>query len=149
MKPVEFFSHWAQVRGSLVRIIDSFDDSELAMEPFEGSWPAGRIMLHIAEAEDGWLRYIVSGELDAWPERYTLVNYPDKQSIQFVLDQVHAWTDSFIAGLIEADLARTIKTPRGDKFSLMWVIWHVIEHEIHHRGELSLILGTLGREGWG
>jgi uncharacterized damage-inducible protein DinB len=27
------------------------------------------------------------------------------------------------------------------------VIWHVLEHEIHHRGELSLIHGLLGREG--
>jgi uncharacterized damage-inducible protein DinB len=31
--------------------------------------------------------------------------------------------------------------------SLGWIIWHVLEHEIHHRGELSLILGLLGREG--
>ena len=136
MKPIEFFSHWAQVRASLVKIIESFKDDELAMEPFEGSWPVGRIMLHIAEAEDGWLRYIVAGELDTWPDRYTMENYQDKQSIQFVLDQVHARTDEFLAGLGEADLARTIKTPRGEEFSLKWVIWHVIEHEIHH---LSLI----------
>jgi uncharacterized damage-inducible protein DinB len=27
------------------------------------------------------------------------------------------------------------------------MIGHLIEHEIHHRGELSLILGLLGREG--
>jgi uncharacterized damage-inducible protein DinB len=27
------------------------------------------------------------------------------------------------------------------------MLWHVVEHEIHHRGELSLILGLLGREG--
>ena len=27
------------------------------------------------------------------------------------------------------------------------MIEHMIDHEIHHRGELSLILGLLGREG--
>jgi len=46
---------------------------------------------------------------------------------------------------IRADLLPTL-----DKFSdgeLGWIIWHVLEHEIHHRGELSLILGLLGREG--
>jgi uncharacterized damage-inducible protein DinB len=23
-----------------------------------------------------------------------------------------------------------------------WIVWHVLEHEIHHGGELSLALGT-------
>jgi uncharacterized damage-inducible protein DinB len=27
------------------------------------------------------------------------------------------------------------------------IIWHVLEHEIHHRGELSILIGLLGREG--
>jgi uncharacterized damage-inducible protein DinB len=25
-----------------------------------------------------------------------------------------------------------------------WIVWHVMEHEIHHGGELSLALGTCG-----
>lgn len=25
-----------------------------------------------------------------------------------------------------------------------WIVWHVMEHEIHHGGELSLALGTYG-----
>jgi uncharacterized damage-inducible protein DinB len=44
------------------------------------------------------------------------------------------------------DLDTIIETKWGN-FSLAFIIWHVIEHEIHHRGELSLVLGTLGREG--
>jgi len=27
------------------------------------------------------------------------------------------------------------------------MLMHTLEHEIHHRGELSLILGLLGRKG--
>jgi uncharacterized damage-inducible protein DinB len=27
------------------------------------------------------------------------------------------------------------------------MIWHVLEHEMHHGGELSLALGGLGLEG--
>ncbi|MCE7990102.1 MAG: hypothetical protein DYG89_53840, partial [Caldilinea sp. CFX5] len=44
-------------------------------------------------------------------------------------------------------LDQTYTIPGGHAFSLGWIIWHVLEHEIHHRGELSLILGLLGREG--
>jgi len=28
-----------------------------------------------------------------------------------------------------------------------WIIWHVLEHEIHHGGELSLALGNYELEG--
>jgi uncharacterized damage-inducible protein DinB len=27
-----------------------------------------------------------------------------------------------------------------------WIVWHVLEHEIHHGGELSLALGMSGVE---
>ena len=32
-------------------------------------------------------------------------------------------------------------------FTRQWVIWHLIEHDIHHGGELSLILGSHGLTG--
>ena len=32
--------------------------------------------------------------------------------------------------------------------SRQWIVWHVMEHEIHHGGELSLALGTHGVEGF-
>ena len=31
--------------------------------------------------------------------------------------------------------------------SRQWIIWHVLEHEIHHGGELSLVLGNYGLAG--
>jgi uncharacterized damage-inducible protein DinB len=104
-------------------------------------------MLHIADAEDGWLRYAVTQEIEGWPDTYNLENYPDKQSIIKLLTEVHARTSAYIANLSELDLERRITAPWGDEFSLLWIIWHIIEHEIHHRGELSLMLGLLGREG--
>ena len=33
------------------------------------------------------------------------------------------------------------------RYSRQRVIWHVLEHEIHHGGELSLALGGYGLEG--
>ena len=117
-----------------------------ARDSFASSWPVGQIMLHIADAEDGWFRYAVSGELDQWPEQYTLENYPHKSDIQAVLAAVHQRTEHTLAALDEDALTQGIRFPWGTSASMLWVIWHVIEHEIHHRGELSLILGMLGRE---
>jgi len=55
-------------------------------------------------------------------------------------------------GLLEtidkfSDLDTQYVVPDGWEFSLGWAIWRVLEHKIHHRGELSLALGLLGRQG--
>ena len=148
MIPSEMFAHWNQIRSGLVSTIESFDESELELIPFEGSWSIGQIMLHIADAEDGWLRYGITKELDEWPQIYKMNNYPDKGSIIQVLDEVHSRTVEYISELSEQDLTSKITAPWGEEFQIMWIIWHLIEHETHHRGELSLILGYLGRKGY-
>src|SRR5262249_56220625 len=35
---------------------------------------------------------------------------------------------------------------RGDEpwYSRQWVLWHIVEHDLHHGGELSLTLGMHG-----
>ena len=147
MLPIELFSHWEGVRKDLVSTIEAFDESELEYMPFEGCRKVGEIMLHIADAEDGWLRFCVTKELEAWPDFYNLSNYPDKQSIIHVLTEVHSRTSEYLSSLDASGLEGSITAPWGDDFALLWIFWHIIEHEIHHRGELSIILGLLGREG--
>ena len=49
-----------------------------------------------------------------------------------------------------ADLAQTYQLPyQGKNYALtrQWIIWHVLEHEIHHGGELSLALGSYSLPG--
>jgi uncharacterized damage-inducible protein DinB len=89
MKPSQLFSHWVQVRDDLMTTVDKFSQTELDFTPFEGSRSAGEIMLHIAEAEDGWFRYVIAGELEAWPDQYRMHDYPTLSDIQFALRLVH------------------------------------------------------------
>jgi uncharacterized damage-inducible protein DinB len=140
MEPSQIFSHWQKVRAGLLHLFERFDESELAYKPFESSWPVGQIMLHIADAEEGWFRHVVSGELEKWPEHYTLENYPSKADILQALSTVHTCTEQYLATLDEAQLTSVIKTSWGDDLTLYWIIWHVIEHEISHRGEIYLML---------
>ena len=147
MNPGEYISHWKNVREGLIETIEKFKDTELDYLPFDGSRAVGDIMLHIADAEDGWFRHVVVRELDDWPIKYTLANYPGLVAIERVLEEVHERTERFLASLSSTDLDRVIAAPWEELIPLRWIIWHVLEHEVHHRGELSLILGLLGREG--
>jgi len=140
-------THWKHVRTGLLSAIQKFNDDDLAFKPFRTSWPAGQIMLHIAEAEDGWFRYAVMHGLEKWPDGYTLANYPTRESITAVLAAVHLHTEQYLESIHEDEAGQVITVPWGENLPLHWIIRHVVEHEIHHRGELSLILGMLGREG--
>jgi len=149
MKPADIFSHWKKVRQGTLMIIDVFEDDELFYQAYPGAWPAGQIMIHIADAEEGWFRYAVTKELNEWPSQLNFDNYQDKRSILEALIEAGERTTLYLQSLSEEDLSETIITPWEERFSLYWIFWHVLEHEIHHRGELSLILGLLGKEGWG
>jgi uncharacterized damage-inducible protein DinB len=146
MKPSQIFAHWGQIRADLLATMDKFSQEELSFTPFKGSWPVGQILLHIADCEDNWLHGVVRGDFKPWIF-YNFSDYPTKSAILEVLDHAHAKTIALFSELDEKDLNVKYKTPDGQVFSLYWIIWHVLEHEIHHRGELSLIHGLLGREG--
>lgn len=146
MKPKEIFAHWTQIRADLVATIEKFEDQELTYTPFEGSWAVGQIMLHIADCEDNWIHGVVRGEFEPWIG-YPLEDYPTRADILGVLSRARERTLAFLSGLDNQDLYQEYAIPSGASFSLYWILWHVLEHEIHHRGELSLVLGTLGREG--
>ena len=146
MKITQVFSHWNQIRAELLATIDKFGDNELSYAPTESSWPAGKIMLHIGDAEDHWFRYGIQRKVSR-SQQYELESYPTKEAIKESLAEIHSRTEAYLATLSLADLEQEIEMPWKERYKLGWIIWHVIEHEIHHRGELSLMLGLLGREG--
>jgi uncharacterized damage-inducible protein DinB len=142
----QLFSHWDQIHADTLATLEKFEEAELSHLAYEGGMPVGRIALHIADAEEGWFRLAITKERSEWPSDYTFENYPTKDAIKTLLSEVHVKTMAYLETLTVDDLATAIEAPWG-KFSIGFIIWHVLEHEIHHRGELSLILGVLGREG--
>jgi uncharacterized damage-inducible protein DinB len=109
-------------------------------------WSLGIVACHIANAEEGWFRYVITRERDEWPAEYTVADYPTLGAVKSLLAEVHSRTDTYLAGLNVEDMNQMIQAPWGESFRLGWIIWHVVEHEIHHRGEIFLMLGLLGWE---
>jgi len=146
MNAREVFGHWDTVRRDLLRGLERFTEEDLDFRPAPAyQRTVGDIARHIAEAEDGWFHYVVRGEHTAWPE-YPREAYPNWESIAEALERVHQKTLAWLETVDQADLDQAVTTPRDEEIPLRGIIWHVLEHEIHHRGELFLCLGLLGRE---
>jgi uncharacterized damage-inducible protein DinB len=57
-------------------------------------------------------------------------------------DCLQRWTPDDLA--VEFSRQRPTRT---QTFTRQWVIWHLMEHDLHHGGEISLILGSHGLSG--
>ena len=145
MNAKDLFGHWTSVRKGLYQALDKLTDEQLHFTPREGLWSLGTVACHIAQAEEGWFRYATTRELDKRPE-YLVVNYPTVESIKALLADVHSRTEAYLETVDVADLDRIPALAWGREVPLRWVIWHVLEHEIHHRGEIFLMLGLQGME---
>ena len=143
MIALELSGHWRTVRRGLLQALDQVSDAQLAFVPREGLWSLGSVARHIAEAEEGWFRHVVTGELAAWPQ-FEEDDYPTVEAIKAVLTRVHGETEAYLATIDAAGLERIIDTPWEEEIPLGWIVWHVLEHEVHHRGEIYLMLGLMG-----
>jgi uncharacterized damage-inducible protein DinB len=138
---------WSYVRARLLDTVDKFTDSELDFRPFPSSWSVRSLMLHIAHEENGEFNHGLTQTLAEFPPEYDPALYANLAALKALLAQVHATSQAYLATLTDADLERAIHTPWGTDYRLVEMVDHLIEHEIHHRAELSLILGMLGKQG--
>ncbi|HSB88822.1 MAG TPA: DinB family protein [Anaerolineales bacterium] len=140
-------SHWASVRQGLNATVTKLNDSDLDERPFPSSRTVRELLLHIAQEEIGERDHGIHRTLTAFPDAFDPSLYPDLASIRSLLERSHQGTVELLESLTPADLSKVIVTPWGPEYTLLEILGHILEHEIHHRGELSLILGLLGREG--
>jgi uncharacterized damage-inducible protein DinB len=125
--------------------LDQLTDDQLDFVPRQGLRSLGTVARHIAEAEEGWFRHVVTGELATWPE-FKDEQSPTVASIKELLTTIHEHTESYLSTIQLAEIERIIHTPWNEDIPLRWIVWHVLEHEIHHRGEIFLMLGLMGME---
>jgi uncharacterized damage-inducible protein DinB len=141
------FGHWADVRQGLIQALDLLTDEQLGFRPREGLWSLHETVCHIIGSEDGWFRLVVTHELGSWEDAdYKPVDFATVAALKDLLSTVHARIEAMYTPGGDAKLAEIVELPWGPKVSQEWVVWHVLEHEIHHRGEIYLMLGLLGME---
>jgi uncharacterized damage-inducible protein DinB len=138
---------WDRVRSGLIETIDKFHDADLDFAPFRGAFSVRELVLHIAQEEFGEVQFGIARQIGEFPPPYPVESYPTVAAAKALLADVHESTTRFMGVVTDSQLAAEIEAGWGGTYLLEDMILHVIEHEIHHRGELSLILGLLGRQG--
>ena len=146
MKPSMIFYPWKRIREGLIKLLDEVDEPDLEFQSFPGANPLGKLFLQIAENEDYWIHAVARKELPL-DLHYELKDFPSLSAIKMKLKVSQERTLSFLESLKESDLEWRFKTPRGESILLFDILWHVLENELHYRGEISLTLEMLKKQG--
>jgi uncharacterized damage-inducible protein DinB len=124
--------------------------SKLTPEQFTqsvaGSYGSVRnTLVHVLSAEWGWLDRCGGPERG---ERLNPQHYPTVESLVHAWTRVEGYVRGFLSGLTDDDLARDIEFALGSgpkqSAPLGDLLQHATVHAAHHRGQVSLLLRTLG-----
>ncbi len=146
------FENWRGYHEKLRDCIAPLTNEQLALQPASHMWPLGQIVQHIISVRAGWFSGTLQDDdeaMNAYMSSWAQRDSPDRSAAELVrgLDETWAFIEARLRRWTPSDCAKTFPDEwDGQKYELSrsWVIYHVMEHDLHHGGEVSLILGMNG-----
>jgi uncharacterized damage-inducible protein DinB len=137
------YSYWAN--RHLLGVVSALTPEQYT-QPVAGSYGSIRnTLVHVLSAEWGWLERCGGPRRG---ERLKPEDYPTFDTLVRTWSRIEQHVRALLAGLTDADLAREIefsiagspkqRLPLGD------LMQHAAVHAVHHRGQVALLLRTLG-----
>ncbi len=146
-----FYKGWDVYQQHLVTAITPLTSAQLTLRSAPHMWSVGMLATHIVATRASWFhRWMGEGGpemalIDEWDER----SEPTRPAAELVAGLESTWQmiQQALAHWTPADLAQEFQNPYvagKPARSRQWIIWHLLEHDLHHGGELSLTLGMHG-----
>ncbi|HUQ83655.1 MAG TPA: DinB family protein [Gemmatimonadaceae bacterium] len=138
-----FLSYVDSVRGRTRRVVTAIPPDSLEWTHREGAFTLGDIVRHIGATERYMFAETARGNASAYPghSRELADGY---DTVLAYLDRTHAESLEIYAALTPEALAGRCTTPAGTTITTWKWLRAMVEHEIHHRGQIYLMLGMLG-----
>ena len=150
---VTLHKYWENYQQRLIATIMRLSPEELAL-PVASHQTIGELLAHMIGARFWWFHAWMGEE-----EPPDLVQWADdEQNLREAASLVSAFEMTWhmispaLSRWTAADLEHLVPPPAAvaeqrSAHTREWIVWHVLEHEIHHGGELSLALGGYGLQG--
>lgn len=155
-----FYKGWDNYQQRLIKIIAPLSPKQLALPAAPHHWSIGRIAQHLVADRVWWFQgWMGEGNPDLAPiAHWDEDEQPVRESAelvaglettwQMIQDALTRWTPDDLGHIFSNPpfLSEEEQRAWGER-TRQWIIWHVLEHEIYHGGELSLALGGYKLEG--
>jgi len=138
-----FLDYFDKVRSRTMRLVACIPSDKLETRCAAGKFTPGDLARHIAATE----RYVFAESVAGERNRYSgcardLADGYD-QVIGF-MERMHSESMDIFSGLSDDDLQKKCASADGTPMTTWKFLRSMVEHEIHHRGELYAYLGLLG-----
>lgn len=138
-----FLTYVDSVRGRTRRVVETIPADRVEWTHRDGAFTLGDLVRHIGATERYMFAETARGNTSMYPGHgRDLADGYD--AIIAYLDRTHAEALDIYRSLSPEALAGRCTTPAGTSISTWKWLRAMIEHEIHHRGQLYLMLGMLG-----
>jgi uncharacterized damage-inducible protein DinB len=151
----KFYRGWDRYQDLLAATAAPLTEEQLSWRAAAHLRSAGELLAHIVGCRAGWLHYVLhegGGDLEGiskWDEP----GAPPRDTAELVSGLETTWR-VIMNGLerwtpvdLDVEFQATDDDGTVHTFSRQWVLWHLLEHDMHHGGEFSYVLGMHGREG--
>jgi|TARA_B100000809_G_scaffold179891_1_gene177508 uncharacterized damage-inducible protein DinB len=138
-----FLKYYESVRRRTRAVAACVPEDRVEWSPGDGRFSPGDLLRHIAATE----RWIWAENVLGLPSRYAGHGSDLAEGKSGVLDYLHSMQDEtarIIAGLSNDQLKAKVATVGGVEMRAWKWLRLMIEHEIHHRGQLYSVLGQMG-----
>jgi uncharacterized damage-inducible protein DinB len=143
-----FYENWKLYQDHLKEAIAPLTPEQLALRAAPGLRTVGEIAAHIVRARIQWFTGFLGeqgGDAIQIPRR----DEPVRDAAELVRGLDASWQlmADALARWNSEDMQKTFPEEwRGEHYDLSrgWVVWHILEHDLLHGGEISMLLGMHG-----
>jgi uncharacterized damage-inducible protein DinB len=140
-----FLPYLDSIRQRTMRVLRAVPADKLEWRHTDGVFSSGDLARHIAAVE----RYTFTENVLGRPSRYRGCG-PEladgKENVIAFMERTHAEAVDLLKNLTPERLSGKGLSPTGVPVSAWRLLRAMVEHEIHHRGELYVYLALLGVE---
>jgi uncharacterized damage-inducible protein DinB len=136
--------HLGRYRAVTLQVLDVVNDEDLSWRPTSDQYSLGQQLIHIAQTEDVYSAGLFEGDWN-W-ERARFPNpMPTLVELRKFFAEVRGRTLESLEGISVRDLGRVVPIPDSPvEASLRSWLWFILEHELHHKGQIWLYLRQMG-----
>jgi len=137
-----FLDYFERVRGRTLKVVEQIPPDRIDWAYREGKFSFADLIRHLATIE----RYMYAENVQFKPSRYPGHGPELADGYRNVLDffnRMHAESVEIFGRLSDEDLKKKCVTPGGAPITVWKWLRAMVEHEIHHRGQIYLYLSLL------
>ncbi len=140
-----FIDYFEKIRARTRHVIECIPPDKVEWTHQPNKFTLGDLIRHLGATERYMFAENVIGGVCRYPGCGRELADGHEQTLAY-LDACHNESIDVFSGLSDEDLREKCDTPGGASITVWKWLRAMIEHEIHHRGQIYMMLGILGVE---